>query len=80
MTDPADRDPWTKGTIAWAGSQSGRPPPAWSVQPTRRQAVEQISKALPADDYARLDRAKRWRLARKHGWRLVKVEIRRVGR
>lgn len=71
----SDRDPVT---IAWAGSQSGRAPVAWTVQPTRRHAVAKISEAIPASDYNRLDRDGRWRCARKHGWRLVKVEIRRA--
>lgn len=66
-------------TIAWAGAKDGGSPEAWSVHPTRREAIARISEgAISASDYDRLDRAGRWRLARKNGWRVVKVTIERA--
>jgi hypothetical protein len=63
-------------TIAWAGSQSGSRPAPWSVGATRRDAIKEIVKgAIGASDYNRLDDEGRWKLARKYGWTVVKVEI-----
>lgn len=63
-------------TIAWAGAQNDGPPEAWTVRPTRREVIARVPEgAMASTDYDRLDRKGRWRLARKNGWRVVKVMI-----
>lgn len=67
-------------SIGFAGSKDGGPPEVWSVRRTRAEAIDRIAEgAMSASDYRRLDRAGRWKLARKNGWRIVKVRLVPVG-
>jgi len=63
-------------SIGFAASHDGGPPEVWSCRRTRREAIDRIHEgAMGVDDYRRLDRAGRWKLAKKNGWRVVKVKL-----
>jgi hypothetical protein len=67
-----------KTTVAWAGALKGNFA-LWLVAGTRREVIDRLTgelKGLPA--YGNLKPAGIWNLARKNGWRVVKVMITEV--